>query len=246
MAGSDTKERILDAAERLFAEHTYAGVSLRTITAEANVNLAAVNYHFGSKDALLQAVFHRRARDLNRERVSLLAEIEARAGGRPLPLDDVLYALLAPPMRWMSDPERGLSVFVQFLARCRADGTPEMKALLDRDVRHLHRFVTALQKALPQLAAEEIYWRLHFSLGMMHYTITDLSRLEAISQGVCDLEDFEALIRRMVAFAAAGFRNAPPLREIPAFAIGQTAAGGVAGIQAGMDDERGARQGAQD
>ncbi|MFD0389603.1 TetR/AcrR family transcriptional regulator [Tistrella bauzanensis] len=81
MAGSDTKERILDAAERLFAEHTYAGVSLRTITAEANVNLAAVNYHFGSKDALLQAVFHRRARDLNRERVSLLAEIEARAGG---------------------------------------------------------------------------------------------------------------------------------------------------------------------
>lgn len=236
MAGTDTKERILDAAERLFAEHTYAGVSLRTITAEANVNLAAVNYHFGSKDALLQAVFHRRARDLNRERVALLAEIEAKSGDRPLPLEEVLYALLAPPMRWMSDPGRGLSVFVQFLARCRADGTPEMKALLDRDVRHLHRFVPALQRALPDLAAEEIYWRLHFSLGMMHYTITDLSRLEAISQGACDLEDYDALIRRMVAFAAAGFRNAPPLHQIPVFTLGQNAPAASPRAQAEEDE----------
>ena len=236
MAGTDTKERILDAAERLFAEHTYAGVSLRTITAEANVNLAAVNYHFGSKDALLQAVFHRRARDLNRERVALLAEIEAKSGDRPLPLEEVLYALLAPPMRWMSDPGRGLSVFVQFLARCRADGTPEMKALLDRDVRHLHRFVPALQRALPDLAAEEIYWRLHFSLGMMHYTITDLSRLEAISQGVCDLEDYDALIRRMVAFAAAGFRNVPPLHQVPVFTLGQNAPAASPRAQAEEDE----------
>lgn len=80
MAGLDTKERILDAAERLFAQHSYAGVSLRTITAEAGVNLAAVNYHFGSKDALLQAVFLRRAKDLNRERLRLLAEVEENAG----------------------------------------------------------------------------------------------------------------------------------------------------------------------
>lgn len=216
MAGLDTKERILDAAERLFAEHSYAAVSLRTITAEAGVNLAAVNYHFGSKDALLQAVFLRRAKDLNRERLRLLAEVEETAGDGPPAIEEVLFALLAPPIRWMADPSRGLAVFVQFMSRCRTDGTPEMKALIEKDVRHLQRFVTALQRAMPDLPAPEIYWRLHFTLGMMHYTITDLSRLEAISEGKCDLSDSEGLIRRMVAFAAAGFRS--PL-DIPAPAI---------------------------
>lgn len=221
MAGLDTKERILDAAERLFAERNYAGVSLRTITAEADVNLAAVNYHFGSKDALLQAVFLRRAKTLNRERLDLLAEVEANAAGGPLPLEEVLFALLAPPIRWMADPSRGLAVFVQFMSRCRTDGTPEMKALLDKDVGHLQRFVTMLQGTMPDLPEADIYWRLHFTLGMMHYTITDLSRLEAISEGRCDLSDSEGLIRRMVGFAAAGFRSS---LDIPAPVIASSMA----------------------
>src|SRR3954468_14580279 len=88
MRRPDTKELILDTAERLFAERSYSSVSLREITAEAKVNLAAVNYHFGSKDALLLAVFKRRAVDLNRERLNLLREAESRAGGGPASLRD--------------------------------------------------------------------------------------------------------------------------------------------------------------
>src|SRR4051812_50014156 len=98
MRRPDTKEIILDTAERLFAERSYASVSLREITAEAGVNLAAVNYHFGSKDALLLAVFQRRAVDLNRERPNLLREAESRAGGRPPAFGGLNHAPGRPPL----------------------------------------------------------------------------------------------------------------------------------------------------
>ena len=207
MRGSETKEIILDTAERLFAERSFASVSLREITAAAGVNLAAVNYHFGSKDALLLAVFKRRAADLNRERVALLREAEARAAGGPVPLREILYALLCPPLGFWVQRIGGLSVFIQFMARVRTDGTPEMRSLMDKDVGHLQRFVVPLGRALPHLPQEEIYWRLHFTLALMHYTITDLGRLEAISGGLCDLEDTDALIERMIDFAVAGFHG---------------------------------------
>jgi AcrR family transcriptional regulator len=216
MRRPDTKEIILDTAERLFAERSYASVSLREITAEAGVNLAAVNYHFGSKDALLLAVFKRRAVDLNRERLNLLREAEARAGGGPAPLCDIIHALVCPPVRWTQQPGSGQSVFIQFMGRARTDGTPEMRALMDKDVGHLHPFVNSLARTLPDLPKEEVYWRLHFTLALMHYTITDLRRLEAISGAVCDLGDTDALIARMIAFAVAGFEAPARTGTVPA------------------------------
>jgi AcrR family transcriptional regulator len=213
MRRQDTKEIILDTAERLFAERSFASVSLREITAEAGVNLAAVNYHFGSKDALLLAVFRRRAVDLNRERLNLLREAEARAGGGPAPLHDILHALVCPPIRWTQRPGSGPSVFIQFMGRVRTDGTPEMRNLMDKEVGHLLPFANSLTRTLSGLRQEEIFWRLHFTLALMHYTITDLRRLEAISGGVCDLGDTDALIARMVGFAVAGF-EAPALEAV--------------------------------
>ena len=216
MRRPDTKEIILDTAERLFAERSYASVSLREITAEAGVNLAAVNYHFGSKDALLLAVFQRRAVDLNRERLNLLREAESRAGGGPAPLRDIIHALVCPPIRWTQQPGSGPSVFIQFMGRAQADGTPEMRALMDKDVGHLLPFVDCLARTLPGLPKEEIFWRLHFTLALMHYTITDLRRLEAISGGVCDLGDTETLIARMIDFAVAGFKAPAQADRVPA------------------------------
>jgi AcrR family transcriptional regulator len=215
MRRPDTKEIILDTAERLFAERSFASVSLREITAEAGVNLAAVNYHFGSKDALLLAVFRRRAVDLNRERLNLLREAEARADGGPAALHDILNALVCPPIRWTQRPGSGQSVFIQFMGRVRTDGTPEMRNLMDKEVGHLLPFANSLARTLPDLPRDEIFWRLHFTLALMHYTITDLRRLDAISEGTCDLDDTDALIARMVGFAVAGF-EAPALAAVSA------------------------------
>ncbi|QJE73295.1 TetR/AcrR family transcriptional regulator [Aerophototrophica crusticola] len=201
--GKDTKEVILDAAERLFAERSYASVSLRELTAAAGVNLAAVNYHFGSKDALLLAVFRRGAVTLNKERARLLREAEARAGDQPPPVREIVEALVGPAIR-ASLTGTALSLYNQFYTLARAGGPPELREMLEKDVGHLQRFVTALTRALPHLPAEEVYWRLHLSLGVQHGSSNDLGRLATLSGGLCQVTDRDALVRRVVDYVTAG------------------------------------------
>src|ERR1700754_630333 len=161
-----TKAAVFTAAERLFALHGFQNVSVRDITAEAGVNLASVNYHFGSKDALLFEIFRRRTSELNRERARMLHEANARHDGKP-PVRDILEAYFAPPMRWAS-PDNARRISVQFIIRARSEGTAEMREALQNDVSHLERFANALIAARPDLPREEVYWRLHFMLGMVH------------------------------------------------------------------------------
>jgi AcrR family transcriptional regulator len=202
-ARPDTKEVILDAAEKLFAEKSYATVSLRELTAAAGVNLAAVNYHFGSKDALLVAVFRRGAVALNRERARLLREAEERAGGGTPPLREIVEALIAPAIRYSFTSNR-LALYNQFVAFARGDGPPEAREMLDRDVGHLQRFVLPLARALPHLPQQEVYWRLHFVMGVQHSLYTDMKRLETLSGGQCHLDNLPAVTARVVDFVVAG------------------------------------------
>jgi len=113
----DTKERILDAAERLFAVTGFEATSLRNITAEADVNLAAVNYHFGSKEKLTEAVFSRRLEPMNRERIALLDALEAHGGPDSRNLEAIVEAFVGPPLRMSRDPERGGPAFMRLLGK---------------------------------------------------------------------------------------------------------------------------------
>src|SRR5262252_2657033 len=117
---TDTKERILDTAERLFAERGYGATSLRSIIAAAKVNLAAVHYHFHSKQELLDAVLTRRIEPLNRERIALLDELERSAGDGAPPLEAILSALIEPPLRLSRDPS--FATFVKLMGRIYAEG----------------------------------------------------------------------------------------------------------------------------
>src|SRR3569833_2162513 len=165
-AQAATKAQVFCAAERLFALHGFQNVSVRDITAEAGVNLASVNYHFGSKDALLFEIFRRRTAELNRTRARMLHEANDAHDGRP-PLRAILEALIAPPVRWL-DPRGDRLISLQFIIRSRSEGTEAMREALTTDVSHLRRFADALLAARPDLAAEDVYWRLHFVLGMIH------------------------------------------------------------------------------
>ncbi|MEO8813171.1 MAG: TetR/AcrR family transcriptional regulator [Caulobacteraceae bacterium] len=199
-----TKAAVLTAAERLFALHGFQTVSVRDITAEAGVNLASVNYHFGSKDALLFEIFRRRTAELNRERARMLHEAADRHAGRP-PVREILTALIAPPLRW-STPDHARRISVQFIIRARSEGTEAMREVIRTDVSHLRRFADALVAALPDLAPEEVYWRLHFTLGMIHNNrFAEFDRLHALSEGATREGDVETLLERMVDFAEAGF-----------------------------------------
>ena len=203
-AQAATKQAVFNAAERLFALHGFQNVSVRDITAEAGVNLASVNYHFGSKDALLFEIFRRRTAELNRERARMLHEAAARHGGKP-PVRDILEAYFAPPLRW-SAPDNERRISIQFIIRARSEGTAEMREVLRNDVSHLARFADALMAARPDLPREDVYWRLHFVLGMVHNNrFAEFDRLHHLSDGLTREGDVGALLRRMLDFAQAGF-----------------------------------------
>jgi AcrR family transcriptional regulator len=199
-----TRNLVFVAAERLFALHGFQGVSVRDITAEAGVNLASINYHFGSKDALLFDIFNRRTAELNRLRAKMLHEANSAHAGKP-PVRAILQALIAPPVLWM-DPKGERLVSVQFLIRARSEGTDQMRDVLRTDVSHLRRFSDALLVACPNLAPEDVYWRLHFSLALVHNNrFAELDRLSTLSEGLTREYEIERLIARMVDFAEAGF-----------------------------------------
>lgn len=203
-AEAATKNLVFSAAERLFAVHGFQKVSVRDITAEAGVNLASVNYHFGSKDALLFEIFRRRTAELNRARARMLHEAVDAHHGRP-PLRAILEALIAPPVRWL-DPAGDRLISLQFIIRARGEGTEAMREALTKDVSHLRRFADALLEARPELPPEDVYWRLHFVLGMLHNNrFAEFDRLNTLSEGLTREDDVEALIVRMVDFAEAGF-----------------------------------------
>lgn len=209
----DTKERILAAAEALFMEQGYAATSLRAITAQANVNLAAVNYHFGSKEALIREVFDRRLGPLNQARLDYLARVEFEAGGRPLTPEKILEAMIAPVVQLSRDPLKRGAVFLRLLGRALSEPADTMKQVLPihyRDV--VLRFKEALVRALPDVPEQELVWRMHFTFGAMAYAMAGNDALQLIT--TCEVEgadDAEAIIRRLVPFLAAGLKAPVPL-----------------------------------
>jgi len=209
-----TKDKLLDAAEALFMEHGFEATSLRLITAAAGVNLAAVNYHFGSKEELFQSVLTRRLDPMNQERVDLLTALERDAAPQPVPCEKVLAAMLMPALKLARDPQRGGSNFLRLLGRAYADPAPFIRQFLSAQYAvMIARFKTAFGRALPQLPARELSWRLHFIMGALSYTLagTDVLRLIEELQPAEPATD-ERLLERLAPFLLAGLTA--PLGEL--------------------------------
>ncbi len=205
--GEVTRQRILDAAELLFAEHGYANVSVRAATTKARQNLAAVNYHFGSKDGLLEAVYLRRGLLLNQERQLLLEEIERETGGGSVPLEMLFRAMLLPAIRWAADQQSGRATFIRFLFRCYHDSTPGLKKLRLKEAETLRQMMLPrLRRALPGVPDSTLYWGIQFALGAMHYTIGDLRWTQEVSGGATNVSSIDAITDHLVTFAAGGLR----------------------------------------
>jgi AcrR family transcriptional regulator len=212
---SATKERILDAAEALFMEHGYEATSLRALSAAADVNLAAVNYHFGGKEALFEAVLRRRLDPMNAERVELLTHFEKGAAPAPVPCERILTALLIPALKLARDPKRGGRNFLRLLGRAYADPAPFIRQFLsDRYATMIARFKSAFALALPHLPRRELSWRLHFIMGALSYTLAGTDVLRLIAElNPTDTQNDELLLRRLAPFLLAGLTA--PLPEIP-------------------------------
>jgi AcrR family transcriptional regulator len=197
---NDTKEKILETAERLIGEQGYAATSLRHIIAQAGVNLAAVHYHFGSKEDLLDAVVARKAAPVNDARIAWLERVEAEAGNGPLEVEKVLESFFLPTVE-VAIRNPG---FVRLMGQMLAEGM--MPRIVEKHFQATGlRFVGALRRAVPELPQEELMWRIHFMVGAMAHT---MCRAPIFPELAGDVANMEPRLKRLVTFLAAGFRAA--------------------------------------
>ncbi|CAO3951944.1 TetR/AcrR family transcriptional regulator [Achromobacter sp. 77] len=210
-----TREAILDTAESLFAQQGHEATSMRQITGAAGVNLASVNYHFGSKESLVQAVLKRRLEVLNRERMRLLDELEAQSGGKPLKPSQIVDAFFGTLLRLAADPAQAGSTFLPLLERTMTDPTDFIRALFAEEYADvLARYRNALFAALPDVPRAEIIWRFQFMLGATSYAIMGTDLLRSVT-GLAGDEaeqpnDRELLLPRLMSFLLGGLRSPLP------------------------------------
>ena len=185
------------------------------ILAAADVNLAAVNYHFGSKDELIAELFVTRSLALNRERLSELKAAEEVHGGRA-PIEAVLRALVGPTLRGCLGPDNQRSTAARFMIRVSIESVPPIRRIRNREIDHLRKFIAAMARSLPGCSDVELYWGLHFALAMAQQTVRDSERLTKLSEEKCDVEDVEAVIERVVSVAVMGLTGGGAERKVPA------------------------------
>jgi AcrR family transcriptional regulator len=206
--GINTRDRLLDKAEELFARDGFAATSMRELTTQAGTNLAAVNYHFKSKEGLIRALLVRRFGPLNEERIRLL-DMAERAAAPGLPtLDSVLEAFVAPTIRMC----RQYPDFMRLMGKMQSDPPAEIREWMSSDLFSplVIRLEALLTRILPRAPIEELYWRMIFLVGAMCQTWMSLQDMEVLSRGQVRFDNDDALIRRLVSFAAAGIRAGSP------------------------------------
>lgn len=198
-----TRESLLDAAESLFSEHGLQAASLRAITQRAGANLAAVHYHFGSKEGLVKAVFSRRLKPLNAERLRLLEACDLES---PDAIERVLHAFLAPLLRMSRETPEGARDFARLMGRAFGEPGEEVREVLVEELGGMvRRFLFALAPLLPHLSERELLWRFHFIGGAMAHTVGCGHLLERYAGLSCAADPDEAL-RSLITFLAAGLR----------------------------------------
>lgn len=198
-----TKDRILGAAEELFAQFGFSGTSLRQVTSRADVNIAAVNYHFGSKENLVNEVFRRRMDDMSAQRLQALKTAVQQHPGE---LEPILAAFVEPALALAQDRHGG-GAFVRVVARAYAEKNDSLRKFLSDHYGHvLREFAKAIAAELPGLSKEALYWRLDFLSGALTYAMADFGLIKRPA-GVSEAAHRQRAARELIRFAAAGFKS---------------------------------------
>ena len=205
--GDETKERILLAAQQLFAENGFEAVSLRKITTEALANVAAVNYHFGSKEALIDELINQHTIPVMKERMKLLDEAERKFQIGVVPVEVILDAFMRPFLTVMLDSGENRGMFCKFMGRCMAERGEKVPTQSLRSAqRVVKRITTMLSDALPDVEPEVLSWRVHFCFGVMAHTLMHEEMLKTISRGASGEPDFETTLQRMIDYCKGGLK----------------------------------------
>lgn len=200
---SETREALLQAAQRLFTHCNFRQVGSREIAEEANVAVGSINYHFGSKEGLLEVLCERVTPALLEERLARLQLVLLQAGSREDRIKAVLRALIEPVVRWSRRPETQL-FFAPFMMQVRKDGPQRIRELMRMEVDGLRPFQEVLRALMPQLTDTELGWRLHFALAVEHALSADTERLRSLTAGAVDLDRVDDMVEHAVQFLMHG------------------------------------------
>jgi AcrR family transcriptional regulator len=205
----ETRARLLEAAERLLAEKGFDAVTIRDVTEAAAANVAAVNYHFRNRESLVDEVIVSYVRPINEERLARLESLEKGRGGKPLALEEILEAWIRPFATQVRRSELSERIFGHLMARI--FGTPghAVPKEVEQDVeRCIARFSKAFQKALPNVEAEELVWRMRFVMGgLLHLLGGNDEEFHRLSGGQAGRPTLEQTLSRFLRFASAGLRG---------------------------------------
>jgi len=201
----ETVMRLLDVSEVLFSESGYAGTTVRDISAKSNVNQALINYHFQNKRGLFMAIFARRGKILSDERLRLLAEFRIEAKGQAIPLKNLIYAFVYPPLRLAGESSGGRA-FVKLQARLHNE-PKDIETTLRQEYydRVSLEFMEEFHKTLPQISRESIAWRMIFIMGLYIYVASNTGRLEVISNRKCKGSNWQEALEEILNFCEHGF-----------------------------------------
>lgn len=204
MAKTETKETILNTAEALFAEHGIGAVSLRKIIGEADVNIASVHYHFGSKDELVREVYRRRLRAVNEERMNMLNGLRAEYDIEPIPIRDLLRAFLAPPLT-LGGSKKGGKNFFRLVARAHAETDEVVTTVLFEELKDIvAEFMKEFTKSTPNIAPQERMMRLAFIAGSMVQAVLMPMKPQFMESFAVDDVSHDQLLEMLIAFCAEG------------------------------------------
>lgn len=203
------KDRILDAAEALFAKRGYYGVSVREITRQAGVQLALASYHFGTKEEMFRQVVARRADEHAANLEESLQRTLTENGGKPVPVDRVLHAFLAPIIERATGSDEGWKHYVQVLAWAMnmRDNEEFIRPLQQRWIPIIRRYVVVLREIYPKASAEDINWAFYFLESALVHILVESGIVDMHSDGLCRSGDLATILDRMVPFYAAAFER---------------------------------------
>lgn len=210
--GGATRTNLLDAAEQLFADRGFGSVSVREITSSVGANVAAVNYHFGSKERLIEEVIGRRAKAIANERLERLATARTEPD-RSRRIEALIRAFIEPGLFGGADSPSVAAVYARLRARLINESSDFARDLMARYFDESSRaFIDAFAEALPELTREDIEWRFHTLLGVSVYTMANTGRIQSLTGGACDPGEVQVALRKLIPIVATMF-NAGPRTE---------------------------------
>lgn len=208
LSQSESKRRLLDAAELLFAEHGFEAVSVRDITQHAKANVAAINYHFGTRDGLIALIVTRYLTPVNEERLARLDALERKGPGKAVPVEEIINAFVRPLVGIVRKSDLSERQYCKLLGRIFAMQGEGLPQAMENPMRQLsERFARALGKALPAVTPEDLVWRMHFVVGALIHMLMNEEMLQRLTGGVAGSPTMEATLGRFIRFAAAGLRE---------------------------------------